>query len=104
MVKALSEATLTATDGFCEDNVAAGPDHYIEDQKHCRVKVWGDYHIDADKCYGGKENGEEGPCLIHSQGKQFVVDVAFVGKEGIASVAHAMEVNAEDVEAGYDER
>ncbi len=94
------EAVFAAADGFGEKDVAACPDDDVDHQQHRRVEEGGDKDVDADKGYRGQQDGQKGLCLRHSEGKELMMDVAFVGKEGIATVSHTVEIDAEYVEAG----
>lgn len=94
---------LTFTDTSCQKHIGYGPYNHVECYECCRIDFGGECHIHHNKCRCPYHYDDKGCALVQTQSKQFMMDMAFIGKERIPMTAHTMEIDTHNIETWNDQ-
>lgn len=104
LIECAAQAQLAAADGAAEGHVGGDPEGYVEEEQQR------DVHMTAEGAVGGAQGQTDhydrghGRLLGHAEGKELVVDMGLVGKEGVAAGPDPVEIHADHVAAGDQQR
>ena len=91
-------------DFLCQPHIEYGPNGRINNQQHIDVHVFRYIEVKGYHQHREADNANHSNTLGHADSEEFVVDVVFVGQEGVLTIAYTMEVDADDIETGNDNR
>ena len=89
---------------FCNHYIRPRPYCYVETQQDCGAHAGGEEDVEEGECHGGEHYGDHSHTLAHADGKELVVDVVLVGEEGVAAVAHTVEIYPHHIKARHEQR
>ena len=77
------------------------PQHHIEQKDEVDVEQGSQPQVEQGKKGGNEEDGNHGRAVAHAQGQELVVNVGFVGHEGILMAPDAAEHHAHHIETRH---
>ena len=89
---------------FCNHYIRPRPYCYVETEQEGGAHAGGEEDVEEGECHGGEHYGDHSHTLAHADGKELVVDVVLVGEEGVAAVAHTVEIYPHHIKARHEQR
>ena len=80
------------------------PQHHIEQKDEVDVDQGSQPQVEQGKKGGNEEDGDHGRAVAHAQGQELVVNVGFVGHEGILMAPDAAEHHTHHIETRHHEQ